>query len=405
MSGPVGPWQRFWALPVAARKIILAAALSKFAAYLVWPFLAVILTQRFGFEIATVGLILSAALLVTILGAPVGGYIADRYRRDRLLPVALAIVAAAYAVMGTFDVALAYISSIIMISIANCLIEPTLRALLGEQVTSAEERAFAFHLRYYIVNLAVSAGPLAGVVFIQRQSDLGFLLAGACYVLLVILLHDILRKARAARDARTSPSVDVGQVLRALATSRMFLIVLALNLALVFCYAQSEDTLVFQMIAIRMQEIEWSIAILMLTNTCTVLGLHLIAMEWLTKLQMGAAFVIGCLFMAAGLLIIALNGHGNLAVMMVAMVLVTIAEFVVMPMITVLVDEMAPPDMRSSFFGVAMLPGLGAAAAPFLGALGITAMGGRMFYAVIAALCLPIGLAGFALSRGRGGTS
>jgi hypothetical protein len=47
-----------------------------------------------------------------------------------------------------------------------------------------------------------------------------------------------------------------------------------------------------------------------------------------------------------------------------------------------MVDVVAPPNMRSSFFGIAMLPGLGAA--------GIVTVGGVVFFAGMAALCIPI---------------
>lgn len=364
---------------------------------MVWPFLAVVLNQRFGLSITQVGVILSVSLLLAIVGSPIGGICADRFGRIRLVRIALGLVVLGYVTMAILPIIGIYIAAILLISLANCVIEPALRATLGELVETDQDQSFVFHLRYYLVNLSVSVGPLVGMLFIENESVICFGLAAVCYLGLVNFVWQRADTDATNLDKAGLKPPQTKAILLALIQNWLFVILLLLNLVLVFIYAQSEDPLVFHMIDMGVGDLARTIAILSFANTVTVLVFHMLFMDFLTKLDKGMAFAIGGVFLGLGQLLVAVNWQGLLWLWVIAIVLMTVAEFVVMPMITIMVDKMAPSGMRSSFFGISMLPGLGAAAAPFLGAVGISYLGGAMFFSLMAALCVPLCFAAFIL--------
>ncbi len=397
--GPLRSFRRFRALSLDAQGLLIGTCLAKLGASLIWPFIAVVMSRQFDMGIAEIGAVLSAGLFLTIFGSPFGGMLADRYDRRRLVLSAICVVILIYAAMAAFPARNLYIIGILAISLANCVIEPALRATLGEMASGDADRRFVFHLRYYLVNLGVTAGPMIGLWFIEQNSSICFWLAALCYV-------PLFRNVAAWARGPTGKTATVGQagpsvlaVLQTVIGNRVFLTILLINFALVFIYAQTEDPLTFHLIDLGVSDVAWIIAMLTVTNTGTVLVFHLFFMDHISEMTKSAAFAVGGLFLMASLLVVALNSQALITLWVLAIVLGTIAEFIVMPTITVMVDVLAPPDMRSSFFGVAMLPGLGAALAPSLGAAGILTVGGAAFFVGMAALCVPVCLLSLYFAR------
>lgn len=397
--GPMRSFQRFRALSSEAQGLLVGTCFAKLGASMIWPFIAVMMSRQFGMGIAEIGTVLSAGLFVTIFGSPFGGILTDKFDRRHLVLLALVVVILSYVSMAVFSVRMLYIVGILLISMANCVVEPTLRAALGEMVSEDADRRFIFHLRYYLVNLGVAAGPLIGMWFVEQNSSVCFWLAAVCYgpLLWNVAMWAGHYEQSQVRDGQVAPSVLA--VLQSVLGNRVFLTILIINFALVFIYAQTEDPLTFYLIDLDVADLTWIIAMLTVANTGTVLVFHLMFMDQISEMTKSTAFAVGGLFLMASLMVVALNTQALMALWVLAIVLGTVAEFIVMPTITVMVDVVAPRDMRSSFFGIAMLPGLGAALAPSLGAAGILALGGAWFFAGMAALCIPVCLLSLYFAR------
>ncbi len=388
--GPMRSFRRFRALSSDAQGLLIGTCIAKLGASMIWPFIAVVMSRQFGMGIAEIGVLLSAGLFLTIFGSPVGGMLADNLDRRRLVLLAIGVVILSYATMAALPFLTLYIFGVLAISLANCVIEPTLRAVLGELAGDDGDRKFIFHLRYYLVNLGVAAGPLISLWFIEQNSSICFWLAALCYIPLYrnVMSWPAVGRMDDTDAGRAGPSAFA--ILQSVVRNRTFLMLLVINFALVFIYAQTEDPLTFHLIDIGVSDLAWIIAMLTVTNTGTVLVFHLFFMDRISEMTKSTAFGVGGLFLMASLMVVALNQQALIVFWVLAIMLGTIAEFIVMPTITVMVDVVAPPDMRSSFFGIAMLPGLGAALAPTLGAAGIVTVGGSLFFAGMAALCIPI---------------
>ena len=65
--------------------ILFGAFITRGSFYMVWPFLSIILYQRFGISATEVGLILSVAALVSVFVGFLGGTLSDKLGRHQLM--------------------------------------------------------------------------------------------------------------------------------------------------------------------------------------------------------------------------------------------------------------------------------------------------------------------------------
>ena len=396
-SGFFSSWQKARTLPRGAWYLLGGIGLAKMAAYMIWPFIAVMMNRRFGLPITEIGAVLSAGIFLSILLSPISGYLGDKLNRRLLMLVGGAMAIGAYLMMLSLPSATSYFAAILAMAVANSLLEPLLRATLGEQVTSDEDKAFLFHLRYYLVNLAVAIGPLAGIWFAEQENDLVFVIAIFAYCLLCLAIA--LKGHMPTPQTQDAEAPRFRHVLATALRHRAFMIVMAVNLMLCFIYAMMEDPLTLYLIDLEIEGLNKMVGLLNFTNTAVVLAFHLFLMGWLTKLKEGSAYMLALLFLTAAMAVTAANQEALPALWLLAIGLATLGEIVVMPLITVLIDKLAPQGMRGSFFGLSMLAGLGAAAAPVAGAFIINLWGGTYLFLGLAILCLPVGLVGYLALR------
>ncbi|WP_020594001.1 MFS transporter [Kiloniella laminariae] len=387
-------------LPEGAKLLLLGICASRFAAYMIWPFIAVIMYKRFGTPITEIGAQLSIAALLSISLSPLAGMLGDRFNSKILMLTSCGLVIFCFSLMAFQNTPASYFTAIILSAIAHSFLEPLLRARLGETIPESldrddQTRAFLFHIRYYLVNLAVAIGPILGAWFADRDTNLVFLIAGLAYFLLAICILLAKTAPRKETAAQSPDTPGITAILKAALSHRLFLAVLFVNFLLVFVYAQNEDPLTFYLVTLEVQDINQIIALINFTNTAVVLVFHLFLMGWLVTLDEKKAYALALIFLMIAEAIIAANVGGWMSIWLLAIGCATLAEIVVMPLFTVMIDKMAPSDMRNSFFGISMLSGLGAAIAPFTGALVINHYGGVSLFAGLALMCIPVGCIGY----------
>ncbi|MOA54383.1 putative transporter [compost metagenome] len=73
-----------------------------------------------------------------------------------------------------------------------------------------------------------------------------------------------------------------------------------------------------------------------------------------------------------------------------AVILLSVGECILFPLLNVLIDQMAPSHLKGSYFGAASMSGLGVAIGALLGGWILANWGGGWLYALMALLCLVI---------------
>ncbi|RON51600.1 MFS transporter [Pseudomonas frederiksbergensis] len=387
------------ALPHPTRWLLLGIGLARVASFMIWPFIAVAMNQRFGTPITEIGAQLALGALISIALSPLSGLLGDRFNSRNLMLFGCALCASCYLLMGLMPGQTSYFAAIIGMALSQSILEPLLRMLLSDTAVDDAQRTFLFHIRYYVVNCAAAIGPLIGLWFANHQSDGVFAIAVCVYgVLTLTILNAAKARLRNPHLAKTA-SPPLRQIFRAVLGSKVFLSIIVANFFLVLVYAQLDEPLTFYLLQLSVDDINHIIAMMSFTNAAVVLVVHLFLMSWLIALADKTAYLmaLGCLMVAHA--IIAFNTGAWWAGWLFAVVFATFAEIIVMPLFGTLIDRLAPPGMRGSFIGISMLAGFGSALAPLLGAVVIAHFGGAVLFSALALACIPIGLLGYRVLR------
>jgi MFS family permease len=394
-----GTWGTLRALPRPTQRLLMAIGLARIASFMIWPFIAVSMNTRFGTPVTEIGAQVALGAVISIALAPLSGVLGDRFNTRHLMLVGCTLSISGYSLMGLLPSQASYCMAIIIFALAQSILEPLLRVLLSDTLSSDAQRTFVFHIRYYLINCAAAIGPLTGLWFANRHHDGVFAIAVCANAVLVCAIFSATRQ-RHGQPAK-APTASLPAVMRAILGSRPLLAIIALNFLLVLLYAQLDEPLTFYLLQLQAPDINHLIALMSATNAGVVLIVHLGLMPRLIALADKAAYLIALVCMMAAHGLVAATTHGAWYGLMGAVLFATLAEIVVMPLFGTLIDRLAPAGMRGSFIGISMLSGMGAALSPWLGALAITHLGGVAWFSLLALACLPIGALGYRVLRGH----
>ncbi|RED45829.1 MFS transporter [Aestuariispira insulae] len=399
MSVPekIDPWRVAAGLSGAAKVLLFGTFCARLFSFMIWPFFAVMMTRKFSTPVTEIGWQFSIAAVIAIFAAPVSGMLADRFGRVVIMVIAGFVAIISYLAMYFIGTEQALLTCILLSALASGSLEPLLRSLLGDCASRDEERPVLFHIRYYIINFSVAAGPLAGMWFADHGLDGVFLLGALGNAILLVSMMVASAHSRGGCDNGVSGNPGMKAATVAFLQNRFFLTLFLSNFFLVFLYAHTDEPLTFYLITQGIEGITGVIASINLTNTLVVLAAHLFLLKWLLMLDEHRAYCLAFFFLAAGLALISVNSANLVWVWLVAIGLATLAEIIAMPLLATLIDREAPKKYRSSYAGLYIMSNLGGAAVPFLGALVIEKAGGDILFAAVACACLPVGFIGYRL--------
>ncbi|MDF1569210.1 MAG: MFS transporter [Spirochaetaceae bacterium] len=142
-----------------------AARLVNSAGSFVFPFLTLLLTDRLGYNAEDAGRILMITTVLFVPGSLLGGWLADKVGRKRLLVGAQIVSALSLAAIGFMAMTPSIIYLILIHQFFIGLMVPSSSAATYD-LTDSSNRKTAFSLLYLAMNLGFAAGPfLAGYLY------------------------------------------------------------------------------------------------------------------------------------------------------------------------------------------------------------------------------------------------
>lgn len=385
-------------LPAIVWLILGASFWIKCAAYFTVPFLAVFLSRQTDLSPAAIGLVVGAQPLAALIGGFAGGHLSDRYGRQRLLQLSMAGSALTY--LGFYAVAsgqagvphpwLAYALLNLLAGGCSSIFWPVTQALIADRV-GERQRAAVYRMRYVVTNVGGGLGPLLGVTLGVAAASSAFAvtaLSYAAFLAAVCLL--------APRDTSAAPAGPPPRSLRAslevLGRDRALRWLLLSAILFGAGYAQIESNLsqlVVQAFPDGLRFYSWMLTL----NAVGVVVLQPLAHRVEQRVAAGRLMQIGSALFCAGCLAMAAF-PGDRVALALGIAVITVGEVLVVPTLSVVIDELAPAGLRGSYFGAATLRQLGPALGPALGGAvaagaGASALFGFMALAgALSALCL-----------------
>lgn len=354
------------------------------------PFLTLFLTVQRDFTLVQATVVVSALGLGSFLSQLVGGLLADRMGRRRVMLLALTL-------SPPFLLALGFAPSYPLIlvvgfifALTSDMYRPAANTAIADLVPP-EERTQAYGLMHWAVNLGFAFAPILAGAIASRSYALLFVVNAATLLLYAAFIYLGVPETRPPPEQRTSrPSA-----LALLSRDRALLAFLALSLLFTVVMRQAYVTLPLAMQADGLGErtYGWVIAL----NGLLIAAVGLFSARFLSGFT--APRVLGLSALLAGLGF-GLNALADTAAVYALGVLIwTLGEVAQAAVAPGLLAALAPAHLRGLYIGLlGATRGLGSLIAPALGGWVLGRYGDGLWWACVAAGL--IGAAGFVALTG-----
>ncbi|HTX72597.1 MAG TPA: MFS transporter, partial [Rectinemataceae bacterium] len=247
----VGLFGMYQGLPAPIYTLFLATVANGIGIF-VFPFLALFLTKRLGWDAAATGMFMFLANLAYLPGSFIGGALADRLGRKRVMVLSQAMAGLVFVACGILGDS----PAVAWLALANLffdgITDPARTAMLTD-LTRPENRQSSFGLIYLGHNLGFACGPIvAGYLFYAapRWLFFGNALSILGALMLVMAFVPETRPSKAQIEASfhlgTSEAGHRGGLLSALRSRPVLLVYLGLTALYGFVYAQHRFALPLQ---------------------------------------------------------------------------------------------------------------------------------------------------------------
>lgn len=328
---------------LSAVKLIVEIAVS-----FVFPFVALICTERLGFNAVQAAYIVSITSIGNMIGALLGGKLADEWgRRKTYIRFAIAMITcmilAGFVCTHRILLVLIFISNLITSAVI-----PICSAMVVD-LSPEDKRNECFSLMYIFSNIGTAVGPLMAGLLFYRHMPVTFFCVAGFYTLSLLIMVFLIKETYTGH--RTDPVIEEGSGKKAESLFAMVfrhprvLVFIGCMLFVFMSYMETSYVLPLQFteamgldIGSKITSAIWSV------NGVVVIVLTPTLMLFIKKHRPLFNLVIGCLLYALGFGLYALPINPILA--LVAVAVWTSGEIFVNNQATVYLAEISPETHR-----------------------------------------------------------
>jgi MFS family permease len=383
-------------------------AISAVGSGLTLPFLVIYLHDARGISLGVAGATVSTVALAGFVGNPLGGSLADRIGAKATVIGGLAAAAA-----GSFALAAVHVSwqafpAAALVGFGMAVVWPAQDALLAVLVEPAQ-RSAVFSIRHGTMNAGLAVGGLAAAVIVRDATVSRFVflflvdaVTFLAFIPVLLALGTVKREIDADEDPDApSPKVSMLTVMKDPVFRRVWVLT-----ALFVAVGYGQFNSAFPAFANRPGGIEaGSIGLVFAANTVAVVGLQLVALRVMTGRKRTTAMALACGSWAAAWAIAVVagaagSGTAAVALFVAVAVVFAIGETFLTPSLVPIVNDLAPDELRGRYNGLSVLAWTtGFALGPVVGGVALDAGMNGLFFGLVAAACIGLGVASLRLQR------
>lgn len=359
--------------------LLLGTVMSRGAAFMALPFLAIYMTRTTDLSPVMIGLAIGVGPLTSTIGSFIGGSLSDIFGRKGIMLSALFLYSIVFLGFAMADQAYVFILFSALNGLCRSFFEPTSQALMAD-LTKKDMRLKVFSLRYTAINIGASVGPLLGAYLGAISANQAFFVTSAIYfiyfVLLFILLTRISVKPDETKPQQRITFLSAISIVRKDVALGWFLVAgILINIG----YAQIESSLP-QYLKSSLGNGVVLYSVLLSMNAILVVCLQMALTKVMEKIPLLRALQLGTCLFALGYLGLAFSD--SWVSFILSMIVVTVGEIFIFPLGSVVIDRLAPDHMRGTYFGANGLRSIGFFIGPWLGGYLLTHFNGRILFVV-----------------------
>ena len=315
---------------------------------IVVPFLSIYLNQQLGVPMTMVGLIFLFSSGAGAIGQILGGELADRMGRKKVMIFSMASRSVVFALISVVMMNQGDYPVIGLLIVASnffgSFFEPASSAMVADLVEPSK-RLEAYGLLRIGQNIGWTLGPLlGGLLAIISYSSL-FLLTAFCTAsvafIVILMVSDSMSCTKTERfNARDLLAVRKDTVFAAFCLISVLLSLVTAQMSSVYSVYSEK------VVGVQVYEVGYLYAI----NGIMVVFLQFPIARWVSRFRMTNAISMGAFLYAIGYFLVAFtNDFFTLAF---CMAVISMGEIVVSPALSNLVANMSPENMRGRYMGI-----------------------------------------------------
>lgn len=390
---------RFKQFPILMWILLFGSFITRGSYYMVWPFLAVILYEKFALSATEVGLILSNAAVISVLVSFAGSVLSDRIGRNKLMYISGILYIISFSILAEVNTIPGYVVVITLCSIATALWRPLTSALIGDIISDNKTRELAMQSLYFIVNVGCAVGPLLGVWFgLTGEQSSFYITAGAFAFLLGLLYwgfnqHNFNPESEKVKpsecDKKPKPvSSTHSQTIKVLLQDRLLQCLIFANILCMFIYAQMDSSLIQYLTREQVPNLLELISSIIFTNALVIISTQFVLLKFMAGLTLTARIQVGLVLLMLSQIWLSVNPLDLFWGWIGAIIVMSLAEAILFPTMNVHIDRLAPDHLRGAYFGASSFYDFGFALAPLGGGIILDHLGGSWLFMIGAGLCL-----------------
>jgi MFS family permease len=327
--------------------------IDRLGGFMLYPFFALYLTQKFDIGMSTVGILFAIFSISGMIGSALGGAIADRMGRKVVIIFSLILSSLSALGMGFAPTMGIFVAVVAVVGTLSNIGHPAHEAVVAD-LLPPHKRAEGYGIIRVVFNLAVIiAPPIAGLLISHSYLTL-FLVDAVISLISAAIVLFALPETKPQAHAHAKPETmkqtfaGYGRVFK----DTPFLAFIGVTVLMTLVYMNMNSTLgVYLRDQHGLPEIRygWLLSI----NAFLVVALQFWVTRRLEKYRPLLMMAAGSLLYAIGFAMYGLVP--TFALFVVAMVIITIGEMVVSPFQQSLVASFAPEDMRGRYMAVSGL--------------------------------------------------
>ena len=358
--------------------------------YMVWPFLAVILYQKFAISATDVGLILTGAAFVSVFVGFFGGALSDLLGRKKVMFTSGVVYVISFILLAYADSVMSYIVVITLCSMSKAIWDPPTQALVADILPETSVRELALQTRYFVVNVGCAIGPMLGVYFGITGQQSGFLLTAVAFAIWLVMLAIGIKRHGDIQEHKQDADHKLSDTWKILLQDRMLQCLIVANIICLFVYAQMDTTLIQYLTRAEVPELMTLISSIIFTNALVIITSQFVLLKLMVSLSLTHRIQIGLVLLALSQLWMAFNPVTLFWGWIGATVIMSFGEAILFPTMNVQIDRLAPKHLRGAYFGAASFYAIGYSVAPLGGGILLDYLGGFWVFAIGAALILVV---------------
>ena len=333
------------------------------------PFMTIYLNRQYAMSVDQVGYAMTTALTIGVVFSLGFGILADKFDKKRYMLLAIAVFLLGFSAIPLVSHAGLVVLFISLINCAYSVFSTVLKAYFSDTLGAAA-KARIFSLNYTFINIGWTVGPPIGTMLVMYSINLPFWLAAFCSAIPLVFIQLFVRRVRVAQSSENSVAWSPSVLLRDRAL-RWFTLsgLLASFVAGSFasCIAQYVMSIADGDFA------EKVVAVVLPVNAAVVVTLQYGLGSKLTANNLRPLMAFGTVCFVLGLGGFMFSGD-NLWFWGVSAAVFTLGEVIYAPGEYMLIDNIAPPGMKASYFSAQALGWLGAAMNPLLTGIILTTL-------------------------------